>query len=319
LSKKFTDLEHVIDKKFNSFEEKYEKYNKSTEDKSTFYESKSKFVEEKAKLIENKTAELENKINLMLGEFEKKNKEYEETIKHIMFEKEALEQKVSRNMEAELKQITEKVSSLETSLVNINNNDDFFKKSMTSFTKSPSSTFKRGLLQDHLLKSDIFKGLLENKDIKFIYRASENGFLAVKFHEACDGKENTITIAKSENGYIFGGYTPLKWKSCKWEFNRDETKSGFLFSITHNTKHNHFQHEDKAILCNSDNGPTFGGGCDLYISNECNKNLKSYSRLGYSYKPKEGHKIDTEESRNYFAGRYNFRVVEYEVFQLAEF
>ena len=51
----------------------------------------------------------------------------------------------------------------------------------------------------------------EPNSFELLYRASDNQFLAKKFHEKCDGIENTVTIVETEFGKIIGGYTPLKW------------------------------------------------------------------------------------------------------------
>ena len=40
-----------------------------------------------------------------------------------------------------------------------------------------------------------------------LYRATRDGFTASAFHEKCDGKENTITIIKTNGNYVFGGHT----------------------------------------------------------------------------------------------------------------
>jgi hypothetical protein len=50
-------------------------------------------------------------------------------------------------------------------------------------------------------------------DVKLLYRASENEFSAVKFHEKCDGITNTITIVLTEGEKVIGGFTSLPWKS----------------------------------------------------------------------------------------------------------
>ena len=34
------------------------------------------------------------------------------------------------------------------------------------------------------------------KDVKLLYRVSENDFKASKFHEKCDGVKNTVTLVK---------------------------------------------------------------------------------------------------------------------------
>ena len=44
-----------------------------------------------------------------------------------------------------------------------------------------------------------------------LYRASENGFLAEDFHRKCDSFKCTLTIIKSKNANIFGGYTEEDW------------------------------------------------------------------------------------------------------------
>ena len=47
-----------------------------------------------------------------------------------------------------------------------------------------------------------------------LYRASEDSFEASAFHEKCDDKGPTLTIARNSlNGTIFGGFTPISWKS----------------------------------------------------------------------------------------------------------
>jgi hypothetical protein len=35
------------------------------------------------------------------------------------------------------------------------------------------------------------------------------------FKEQCAGHGNTLMIAKSDKGMIFGGYTPAKWLNTK--------------------------------------------------------------------------------------------------------
>ena len=65
-----------------------------------------------------------------------------------------------------------------------------------------------------------------------------------------------------------------------------------------------------AIYCDSDCGPTFGGGFDLHISNNANTSGKSYSILGYSYQ------LPTGQQNTFFTGARNFDVTDYEVFEI---
>ncbi len=63
---------------------------------------------------------------------------------------------------------------------------------------------------------------------KRLYRASSDGFSAASFYSKCEGMKNTLTIIKSVNGNIFGGYTEVPWTQMggyKSDLN------AFLFSL----------------------------------------------------------------------------------------
>ena len=60
-----------------------------------------------------------------------------------------------------------------------------------------------------------------------------------------------------------------------------------------------------AIYCNSNAGPSFGGGSDLYISNDANS---SYSNLGHTYQLPKGYESTS------FTGADKFIVTDYELF-----
>ena len=62
------------------------------------------------------------------------------------------------------------------------------------------------------------------------------------------------------------------------------------------------------IFCYSDYGPTFGGGHDFRIYDNCDKNNKSYDNSGHSY--------DTKGKKYALAGTYNFYVEDYEVYKI---
>jgi hypothetical protein len=48
---------------------------------------------------------------------------------------------------------------------------------------------------------------------ELIYRASEHGFGAADFHFRCDNKPKTLTVIKSNEGNVFGGFTVKEWLS----------------------------------------------------------------------------------------------------------
>ena len=63
-----------------------------------------------------------------------------------------------------------------------------------------------------------------------------------------------------------------------------------------------------AIYCDSNSGPSFGGGFDLHISNNANTSGESYSILGYSYQ------LPTGKQSTFFTEAQYFNVTDYEVF-----
>ena len=147
-----------------------------------------------------------------------------------------------------------------------------------------------------------------------MYRASKDGFRAVNFHRKCDDKTKTLTIIKSINKNIFGGYTDATWTSNNQYF---QDPNAFLFSLVN---HDHkpfktkiFSNGQNAIYCHPSYGPTFGGGNDIHISCNSNTNSDSYSNFGFSYKyPKYSYK--TTKAKSILAGAYDFQTVEIEVF-----
>ena len=52
---------------------------------------------------------------------------------------------------------------------------------------------------------------LNGKQFKLLYRASRDGFEAASFHAKCDHQSRTLTIIKTNKGFIFGGYTAIAW------------------------------------------------------------------------------------------------------------
>ena len=69
------------------------------------------------------------------------------------------------------------------------------------------------------------------KDVRLLYRASENDFFASKFHEKCDGIENTLTIVLTQHDKVIGGFTSLPWRS-EGDWFEDREGTTFLFSLS---------------------------------------------------------------------------------------
>lgn len=138
-------------------------------------------------------------------------------------------------------------------------------------------------------------------ELTLLYKMTKNGSLAATFHTLCNNKGPTLVIVKSTLGYKFGGYTTVNWSS---RGSYVDDSAAIIFSLDKNLKYN--KANSNAIYDNSSYGPTFGGGHDFYVSNQCDINYSSYCNTPSTY---------TGCSKDILTGgEYNFRVVDYEVY-----
>ena len=151
--------------------------------------------------------------------------------------------------------------------------------------------------------------LHEDYKWKLIYRASEDGFDAKDFHLKCNNAANTLTLIKTTNSYVFGGYTEANWSQNEYKFDREAFIFSFFNKDNKPLKMNWKSAE--SIRTNPLNGPAFGN--DIFISNNSNINSESYSDLGSSY-IHPNYSWGTYQAQTFLAGFKNFRVFEIEVF-----
>jgi hypothetical protein len=151
-----------------------------------------------------------------------------------------------------------------------------------------------------------------------IYRASRDGRSAEAFHSKCDNKAKTLTVVKSTDGYIFGGYAEQAWDSSN-QFKFDP--NAVLFSLVNPFSRPAFIWNSesikdiKGIYCYSSYGPTFHINKDdiskpslgiRFVYNES----ESYSSWIYPSKDKNKHYYLTSERK--------FDWIELEVFCMIE-
>ncbi|KAK2569435.1 BTB/POZ domain-containing protein KCTD21 [Acropora cervicornis] len=147
---------------------------------------------------------------------------------------------------------------------------------------------------------DWLKGSLTSASHNYvlIYRASRDGWAASSFHQRCDLKGPTVTVART---------LPTA------DYKRDP--NAFLFSLSNpsglnSTKMSLLPEKmDQAIHCCSNYGPTFGAGPDLRIANNPNSNSACSARLSNCYQLPAGQKANT-----FFTGAETFNLTELEVF-----
>jgi len=146
--------------------------------------------------------------------------------------------------------------------------------------------------------------------MELIYRGTRDGATSKIFHDKCDNQGPTIILYKNENGYIFGGYASVSWKS---EGNYIKAPNSFIFTLTniHGNEATKFPNSnpDKCVYHNSSYGPTFPDDICIY---EDFINQKSYIGFPYSYKDllNKGKSIFSDKNDNYV------NIKEIEVFKL---
>ena len=145
---------------------------------------------------------------------------------------------------------------------------------------------------------------------KLLYQSKADGLTANAFHTKCDNKGPTITFIKcnfagSSKNSIIGGFTNKDWNQGGQYVPSNEN---FIFSLTTRVKCPISQQEH-GIYCNSNYGPTFGGGHDIGIPaanfTACYANPNSYTNATKIVDPE-----------NYAGGRRDFTVQEVEVYKV---
>lgn len=146
--------------------------------------------------------------------------------------------------------------------------------------------------------------------LKYLYRASTDGFDSKDFHNKCDNFAPTIVFVQTTAGKIIGGYSTVPWKSSKeeMEFAVDKTNECFIFSLSLKQKCP-LKTPEYAICFGKERGPTFGGGIDLEIVSNSNVNKNRYYYVGYSY--------DTKLSEYEFYGDKFYTIADYEVYEVS--
>jgi hypothetical protein len=171
-----------------------------------------------------------------------------------------------------------------------------------------------------ILTQKQFKDLLEisefntKNELKLIYCGSKDGFNSKDFHKKCDCIENTLTIIKTSDNYIFGGFTSKNWNPKEQNGNFKYDDKAFLFSFKNKIEKPiklPIVEPDKAIICHESYGPIFGSGNDICIANNCDQNSSSYSYISSYYATEL-----IKNNRNILSGSTNFNCIEVEIFQV---
>jgi hypothetical protein len=179
-----------------------------------------------------------------------------------------------------LRAMMRSVEDAEMPLVQMSNVED-----MTMLNSVVSALFageEEYILGEKLnMDSSIIKSKSEHNHIKtwleevnrhsepeLLYRGSQDGWNISDFHGKCDDKGATVTIVKTSEGYVFGGYSDQSWGGDgDWK----SSNEAFLFSLKCHgglaptkMKIKPGKNYD-AVYDYSLYGPIFGGGSDLGV------------------------------------------------------
>lgn len=195
-----------------------------------------------------------------------------------------------------------------------------FKKQLGDDSDSGGGSFPKCTLLKPKEQKEIIKWIGGKQGKwKLLYRGTKDGFSASTFRNLCSNKGPTVTIVKSSNGYIFGGYANVAWSSSGsyqfdnkcFLFSAKNANGSKMIKLDNNGPH----HSNQYSVYNGGNyGPTFGGGHDLYICDNCASTTSSYSNLGHSYASPSGLSYGTTQVQSFLAGSYSFQVSEIEVY-----
>jgi hypothetical protein len=196
--------------------------------------------------------------------------------------------------------------------------DDVLRKQLRQPLYFPQSVILN--LEQQKQLHEWYTGLKQNWIL--LFRASRDGFTASDFHKHCDNFQETITIIRTPNKCIFGGYSPLSWgMNCGYITNTD----AWIFSLVRPHSDEPVQMFNSgpqfvgeySLSIYSHQGPTFGGGYDIHLSDSFNNNDHNYTNLHFSYAiptSDDPSISDTKFAQEYLCGSYHYVAEEVEVY-----
>ena len=135
-----------------------------------------------------------------------------------------------------------------------------------------------------------------------LYRGSEQGFTAKRFHELCDDKGPTLAVIKGNN-QVFGLFTELSWSAHKAHGHTEKT-STFRYHFKDGQLHKYPHLFGPPILSSGVKLLVAGG---FSILDKCHQTDQNYAIAKRKY----------QQANTYLAGTNLFRVQELEIYKIA--
>ena len=118
-------------------------------------------------------------------------------------------------------------------------------------------------------------------------------------------------MLQTHSGKIFGGFTQVSWSSEQQDL---PDPSAFLFSWDHKEIYEQIENTHAAVRHDHCYGPFFGFGPQFRLTDNCHKNNSSIMKVDNVPTFSFG-----SRNRDDVTGSFNFRVEDYEVFQISSF
>ena len=200
-------------------------------------------------------------INLYIKKIDKDIIIKELIDKVIVLEKEIKDLKENKNLEKEIVELKKEKEKQDKEIENL-------KKMIVLISENKNNKNKKDYqkekikINSKIIKDNSIDFVLDKiqkiyekniKELKLLYRGSENNFELKSFHSKCDKIKGTLTIVKNKKGLIFGGFTNESWDGNNISKKDDKA---FCFSIKLKKIYEIIK-EKEAIKCNVNYGPIF--------------------------------------------------------------
>ena len=208
------------------------------------------------------------------------------------------EQDINSKVESLTKMVSELKKEIQSLKINEQEKDEVAVK---SFQQS-------SVLKEEEEKKIISKWIHPNKVIKFnmLFSSDKDGDRSSTFHYYCDGVFPTVVVILDNSGKKFGGYSTQNWCQSAIGGSYSRAPGSFIFNLSNNQKYELIdQFNTNAIYRHNSYGPVFGGGHDLYISDQCKSNNSGCSKSSYN-----------TGNTTILGGNSSFRITSYEVYQV---
>lgn len=144
-------------------------------------------------------------------------------------------------------------------------------------TSDRAQIFKGSKILNNTLEKDLIElcEFEKTQEWQLIYRASDDGFSASSFHSECDQYSDTLTIVKTTDNRIFGGWTEKGFGGSADFGGYKYDPNAYVFSLV-DKKNKPLIREVNTVLPGYDNGPVFKSGRITVLSISLKSDSRSY-------------------------------------------